>query len=173
MSGGGKMKAQDNVILMTAKDQLAAVDRWGGGKDENVGQCYFYDSEGSTGCGGPMGHYWVCISELGILELCGPGTVWDQDLHLCNWEGDVDLSHCHQWICSVDNTYYPHPDCDKSYEKMSEPFEMQNGQMCHAKMRVYTDTIKHLLFSNTSHNKLNMEGKRQNTNPTARITNRV
>ena len=57
--------------------------------------------------------YWVCISELGILELCGPGTVWDQDLHLCNWEEDVDLSGCHQWICSIDNTYYPHPDCDK------------------------------------------------------------
>ncbi|MPC84673.1 Transcription initiation factor IIE subunit beta [Portunus trituberculatus] len=29
------MKAHDNVILMTAKDQLAAVDQWGGGKDES------------------------------------------------------------------------------------------------------------------------------------------
>ncbi|MPC12235.1 hypothetical protein E2C01_004915 [Portunus trituberculatus] len=28
------MKAQDNVILTTAKDQLAVVDQWGGGKDE-------------------------------------------------------------------------------------------------------------------------------------------
>nr|AWU46592.1 chitinase 4 [Scylla paramamosain] len=59
--------------------------------------------------------YWECISEVGILELCAPGTVWDQDLNLCNWEEDVDTSNCHQWICSVDNTYYPHPDCDKYY----------------------------------------------------------
>ncbi|MPC45109.1 hypothetical protein E2C01_038793 [Portunus trituberculatus] len=28
------MKVQDNVILMTAKDQLAAVNRWDGRKDE-------------------------------------------------------------------------------------------------------------------------------------------
>ncbi|MPD00120.1 hypothetical protein E2C01_095571 [Portunus trituberculatus] len=49
------MKAQDNVILTTAKDQLAAMDQWGGGKDESAGQCYSYDSEGSTGCGGMRG----------------------------------------------------------------------------------------------------------------------
>ncbi|MPC30566.1 hypothetical protein E2C01_023833 [Portunus trituberculatus] len=52
----GKMKAQDNVILTTTKDQLAVLDRWGpwgGGKDKSVGQCYSYDSKGSTGCGGP------------------------------------------------------------------------------------------------------------------------
>ncbi|MPC45107.1 hypothetical protein E2C01_038792 [Portunus trituberculatus] len=55
------MKAQDNVILMTVKDQLAAVDQWdawGSGKDESTGQCYSYDSEGSTGCGGPVGRVW-------------------------------------------------------------------------------------------------------------------
>ncbi|MPC11379.1 hypothetical protein E2C01_004042 [Portunus trituberculatus] len=49
----------DNVILVTVKDQLAVVDRWGvwgGGKDESTGQCYSDDSEGSTGCGGPVGH---------------------------------------------------------------------------------------------------------------------
>ncbi|MPC35779.1 Transient receptor potential cation channel trpm [Portunus trituberculatus] len=44
----GRMKAQDNVILTTAKDQLAPVDRWGawdGGKDESARRCYSYDSE--------------------------------------------------------------------------------------------------------------------------------
>ncbi|MPD02154.1 hypothetical protein E2C01_097714 [Portunus trituberculatus] len=52
------MKAQDNVILTTVKDKLAAVDRWdawGGGKDESAGQCYSYNSKGSTGCSGPVG----------------------------------------------------------------------------------------------------------------------
>ncbi|MPC57111.1 hypothetical protein E2C01_051085 [Portunus trituberculatus] len=55
-------KAQDNVILTKAKDQLAAVDRWsawGSGKDESAGQCYSYNSGGLTGCGGPRKINWL------------------------------------------------------------------------------------------------------------------
>ncbi|XP_071539408.1 chitinase-3-like protein 1 [Panulirus ornatus] len=59
--------------------------------------------------------YWECVSGQGILEMCGPGTVWDAVLEVCNWEDSVDTSNCNVWICEVDNTYYPHHDCDKYY----------------------------------------------------------
>nr|AKP18003.1 chitinase 4 [Eriocheir sinensis] len=59
--------------------------------------------------------YWECVNEVGILELCSPGTVWDDGLKVCNWEDQVDTSNCYTWVCSVDNTYYPHADCDKYY----------------------------------------------------------
>lgn len=57
--------------------------------------------------------YWVCTNGQAILELCSPGTLFDADLMICNWEDSVDTSNCNLWICEVDNTYYPHADCDK------------------------------------------------------------
>ncbi|KAK8374967.1 hypothetical protein O3P69_011314 [Scylla paramamosain] len=59
--------------------------------------------------------YWECINGQAILQLCGPGTLFDEDLMLCNWENQVDTSDCTLWICEVDNTYLPHADCDKYY----------------------------------------------------------
>ena len=64
--------------------------------------------------------YWECISGQAVLKLCGPGTLFDEDLKICNWENQVDTSSCTLWICEVDNTYFPHADCDKvSYYMMT------------------------------------------------------
>ncbi|XP_063610181.1 chitinase-3-like protein 1 [Penaeus indicus] len=59
--------------------------------------------------------YWLCTNGQAILEMCSPGTLFDEDLMICNWEDSVDTSNCNLWICEVDNTYYPHADCDKYY----------------------------------------------------------
>ncbi|XP_042225396.1 chitinase-3-like protein 1 [Homarus americanus] len=59
--------------------------------------------------------YWLCINGQAVLELCGPGTLFDEDLMICNWKENVDTSHCKLWLCEVDNVYYPAVDCDKYY----------------------------------------------------------
>ncbi|XP_042888796.1 chitinase-3-like protein 1 [Penaeus japonicus] len=59
--------------------------------------------------------YWLCTNGQTILEMCSPGTLFDEDLMICNWENSVDTSNCNLWICEVDNTYYPHADCNKYY----------------------------------------------------------
>ncbi|XP_066937419.1 chitinase-3-like protein 1 [Macrobrachium rosenbergii] len=59
--------------------------------------------------------YWECINKNAVLMPCGPGTLFDEYLKLCNWESEVDTSSCRMWVCNLDNTYYPAVDCDKYY----------------------------------------------------------
>ncbi|XP_071539679.1 chitinase-3-like protein 1 [Panulirus ornatus] len=59
--------------------------------------------------------YWECVNGQAILEMCAPGTLFNELLGLCDWESEVDTSHCNLWICEIDNTYLPHADCDKYY----------------------------------------------------------
>nr|AFC60662.1 chitinase [Pandalus japonicus] len=60
--------------------------------------------------------YWECVSQRALLMPCSPGTLFDENLSLCNWEQQVDQTTCRMWICEVDNTYYPAADCDKYYK---------------------------------------------------------
>ncbi|XP_047477009.1 chitinase-3-like protein 1 [Penaeus chinensis] len=72
-------------------------------------------ADGTTFIHEDCNKYWVCINGYGVLEMCAPGTLFDPSLSSCNWEDAVDTSSCNLWICEVDNTYYPHADCDKYY----------------------------------------------------------
>merc|ERR1712002_232486 len=59
--------------------------------------------------------YWVCENEQANLMQCSPGTLWDQDLHICNWESVVDTSKCNIWACMVDQDTYPALYCNEYY----------------------------------------------------------
>ncbi|XP_068221164.1 chitinase-3-like protein 1 isoform X2 [Palaemon carinicauda] len=59
--------------------------------------------------------YWICISKNAMLRPCGPGTLYDENLKICNYESEVDTTSCRIWACTIDNTCYPAADCDKYY----------------------------------------------------------
>ena len=55
----------------------------------------------------------MCENEQANLMQCSPGTLWDQDLHICNWESVVDTSKCNIWACMVDKDTYPALYCNE------------------------------------------------------------
>ncbi|XP_076044156.1 chitinase-3-like protein 1 [Oratosquilla oratoria] len=59
--------------------------------------------------------FWHCVNGMAILDLCSPGTVFNPDTLMCDWEANVDTSHCRLWICEVDNVFYPGVKCDEYY----------------------------------------------------------
>ncbi|ROT68007.1 chitinase 1 precursor [Penaeus vannamei] len=38
-------------------------------------------------------YYW-CYEGVPHLEVCPPGTVWNQGPHICDWPQNVDTSNC-------------------------------------------------------------------------------
>ncbi|XP_064103794.1 acidic mammalian chitinase-like [Macrobrachium nipponense] len=73
------------------------------------------EADGTTFPHPDCNKYWKCASKSTLLELCAPGTLYDEILQICNWEGQVDTSECRMWFCDVDNTYYPAVYCNEYY----------------------------------------------------------